>query len=535
MKYPKPILAVLILTCVTYAISLKNDFVTYDDQVILTDNKIVQDFDVKAMFTEVSAFDFVPLTLLSFALENKIFGKTPFIYHLDNLLLHLFNTALVFFLVIGLTGENLFITMVSAALFGIHPMHVESVAWITERKDVLFGAFYLLGLLQFLKFESEKKVKSYVLAFIFFILSALAKPAAVSFPLVLFLISPHFKIRSILEKLPFFGVSLGLIFIHWSTHRVAILVGATPEILSILRQALDSIVFYFSKLTVPTKLSAYYERGAVELGWLDYSIALAGFGFLVFTAVTKKNRRKIILGSLLFFLITLAPTFRIIPLSNNFLFADRYTYLPSIGYTTALVSAMGERLTIKAIAGLITLIFSFMSMARIGVWQDGDILWNDVVTKYPKTSVGYYNIGVANYKRGINEKALEMFKKAISLNPSYLRALVSLALFYKEKSMWNESIVQYQRILEIQPNDPASLLHMGICHFQKGSPKEAIGVFKTATAIYPAFFEAHYNLGVVYYTMNDFAASKIEFLKTLEIEPSYQPAKDFLARMHQTR
>ena len=261
------VIGILLLTSMVYLPSLSNDFTNWDDQGYVLENKLLQDVSLEGLqeiiVTPIGA-NFHPVTMLSLALNYQISGLDPFSYHLFNLLLHLINTLLVFGFIYLLSEKKLEAAVIVALFFAIHPMHVESVAWIAERKDVLYTAFFMASLIYYVRFLDEGNQKAYWWAFVFFVLSLLSKPAAVVLPVVLILID-YLRNKNLLDtkllvqKIPFFVLSLGM---GWYTLRVQTDFGATAgeAIYSISEKVMfasHSIFIYLIKLFVPYGLSAF--------------------------------------------------------------------------------------------------------------------------------------------------------------------------------------------------------------------------------------------------------------------------------------
>ncbi len=310
IQFKKSLALVLVVVAFTYATALQNDFVNFDDELILLENKPVKDFDIYTIFTKPLAEDFVPLTLLTFAIEYKFFGLKPFIYHLDNIILHLLNCILVFFLIIELSGEDTRMSFISSLLFGIHPLHVESVNWVAERKDVLSCFFYLLSLLVYLRYSKTKKVSFYWGAFIFGAMAILAKSFALTLPFVFLLIDYYqgvkIELKIIIEKIPLFIVSFLSILIAWPLLHVMSNTESAISIQNII-YVVPAFCFYISRSVLPVGLSVLYETGATRIGFLAYVITgLVIWGINEFVK-THQSRKNLIIFGLGFFLISGLP------------------------------------------------------------------------------------------------------------------------------------------------------------------------------------------------------------------------------------
>ena len=223
------LLPVLALTAICFLPMLSNGFTNWDDELYVKENPLLKGPDWQGIFSQASASNYHPLTILSLAFNYAISGTDPFSYHLVNWLLHILNTGLVFIFIYKISGKKPYVAAFAAVIFGVHPMHVESVAWVSERKDVLYALFFLLALLQYWRFlETGKRVKA-IFCFVFFVLSLLSKPAAIILPFVLLLLdywygrSVNWKV--VAEKIPFFALSLVFGFITVKVQSADAIVG----------------------------------------------------------------------------------------------------------------------------------------------------------------------------------------------------------------------------------------------------------------------------------------------------------------------
>jgi len=329
--------AVVIITAIAFIPSLSNGFVDWDDPHYVTGNDAIRDLSLRNLgkiFTSSFIGCYCPLAISSYAVEYHFAGLNPFVYHLDNYLMHLMATALVFCF-IYLLSRKTDIAFLSALLFGIHPLHVESVAWVAERKDLLCAIFYLLALITYLVYLKKKKAQYYYLVFLCMMLSLFSKPMAVTLPLI-FMLLDYFndrKIdkRSVLEKIPFFAVALifGIGNLYFQAKFGA--TGLTEGLSFRVYFFLKAIVFYLGKIFAPLNLSAmypYYHVTPERFSEVKYYIMILLFLFAV-VFLSRKYSKKVIFGSA-FFIITILPVLKIVPAGEVFV-ADRYMYLPSIG------------------------------------------------------------------------------------------------------------------------------------------------------------------------------------------------------------
>ena len=359
LKSPKFLLFIIVsFTSIIYFKSLFNDLLFWDDNIYVINNKDITNLSfnsLKTIFSGFYAYCYLPLTMLTYSLEYHFFGLNPFIYHLDNLVLHLFNIILVFIFIYKLSlGSELreintrqyaiSLAFIVALLFAIHPMHVESVAWISERKDLLYSFFFLSSLIFYIKYISQIKssIIHYPLSIILFFLSCLSKPTAVTLPFVLILIDYFFnrfslksKVKLFKEKIPFFILSLLFLIIAFYSQKHEIVVNSADDSYFNLFHRIFlfsfALTFYLYKVIAPFHLSVIHSflGNAKHFPSLYYisSLILLIIPLIIF--ISGKSRKLLIFG-FLFFFTTIALSLQIIP----FRFAivcERYTYIPYIG------------------------------------------------------------------------------------------------------------------------------------------------------------------------------------------------------------
>jgi len=299
---------------------------------------------MRCFFGEIYNLNYQPLVFLTYAIEYHFFELNPKVFHTTNVLFHLLNVLLVFKFIRLISGKNN-VAIVAAIIFAIHPMRVESVTWVTTRRDVLYAFFYLLSLLQYIKYTrsvinepGKFPLKLYVFSIVLFMLSCMSKGMAVSLSLTLILIDYLFERKfdrnAILDKIPFFAISLffGLLAVFATQTDIQKLAAETYNIVERIQFAAYGILFYLYKFILPNNLSAFYpypgfHAGALSFQYLMYTILTVGIlGLVVYS---KKHTRKIIFG-FGFFLVTVFLVLQIWPTGNTIV-ADRYTYIPHIG------------------------------------------------------------------------------------------------------------------------------------------------------------------------------------------------------------
>ena len=535
--------AILVLTFAVYIPSLDNGFTNWDDNPYVTENPLLAHPNVQAILTTPLEGNYHPLTILSLALNYWISGLDPASYHWLSLLLHLANTALVFLFLWALTGGRFWTTVATSLFFGIHPMHVESVAWIAERKDVLFAFFYLLGMIAYLKYLDRRQIVWLGLALLAFVLSAASKPAAVVFPLTLLAIDYYrrrpFSLSMLGEKVPFFAVSLvcGLLTLKAQQFVGAV---ANPHLWSPLQKLLIAsygTVMYVIKLFVPVRLSALYPYPNMQGKGMgpEFYLALVALAVLLPTIVYLCRRNRAVLFGLAFFFINVVLVLQFFTVGQAVM-ADRYTYLPYIGLLFALAWWLDERPATGGapirplVAGSLVLLFPlslFQTWARCDVWQNSETLWNDTIQKYPEAVPAYSGRGLVKVSRGDLAGAEADYSRAIALNPRYRDAYINRAIAYFKMHEYEKSVADRRRATQLEPNNPGNYKEFGSigeAFQQLGRNDSAYAYFNRAIELHPGFAEARNNRGIIKMSGGDLVGAVADFSEVIALNPRYRAA-----------
>jgi tetratricopeptide (TPR) repeat protein len=467
------IAAILALTWLCLSPVVSNDYVTFDDVKYVVYNPAVKSLSresIASMFTTFSGqqYHYVPLTLLSYALEFHFHDLAPRAYHANNLFLHLLNTALCYWLVLRLFADGR-LAAVAALLFGIHPMHVESVAWVAERKDLLYSLFYLTGLIGYVRYVDTGRKRLLVMTFVLFVLSLLSKPMAVSFPLILFIVDYQRKRRlnaaMFLEKLPFFLGSAAICFITLLPKDFPV-VEFEKGYSWFERFLMASYNFnqYVFKALLPQGLSAYHPLPSHVNGVLAMPFLVAPLAALLIVAgvfVLARRNARIAFGAL-FFLASIALVLNFFPL-GNILMAEHYTYLAYIGIFVVFsevffgalesprFSASFKKLLIGA-AVVWLILLGFKSYKRTFVWSNSETLWSDVIVQYPNDAFARYNLADQYMRQMRLMRAIEQYDAALAADPRYFAAHNNRANMYVAMGRYDEAQADYLRSIEINPD-----------------------------------------------------------------------------------
>jgi len=528
MRNHKIILSVIIILLagfIAFSPCLKNGFVNWDDDKYLTENTGVQDLSfsaVKNVFTSFFAGNYHPLTMLSYLIEFQAFKLDPFGYHLTGVVLHLLNSLLVFWLFYILTGKPP-VSLIVAVLFAVHPMHVESVAWISERKDLLYSLFFVLSLIAYCYYLREGRKKIYYLSLSAFVLSLLSKAMAITLPVVLILVDYilHRKYgkdkMALKEKAPFFILSLifGILAVISQFSADAVRDGGPSGLVSKLAVSCYGVSFYINRILLPLKLSCLYPYFSIMKGGALFLYPIITVGFLAFSVIwSGKYTRKVIFGSL-FFLITLLPVLQFIPIGETFV-ADRYTYLPAIGifyvlaegcvwlYARKTGRSLLARVLLAAVFVIIAVFLIFGARQRCRVWKDNISLWSDVLSKYPNVATAYNNRGAEYTARKEYDKARADLTAALALDPNYYEAYFNLGSLYASKGNYDEAVKLGNQTLKINPDYTNAYNLLAVIYGLTGKHAEAVDICKEVIRIKPDDFQAYVNLCGAYGSLGNF-------------------------------
>lgn len=539
---PVVLAIVLAITFVAFLPCLNNGFVNWDDPEYVVYNPLIRSLspsNIVQMFTTHLTGKYNPLVLLSFAFEFQAVKLHPFLYHFTNLILHLFNVALVFALVRRL-WNNLSLALLTALLFGIHPMQVEAVAWITGRKDVLFAFFYLSALLAYLSYlKTDKKVhKPFYLTAVFFLLSLFSKLMAMTLPLILLLLDRQARGRiskdDLIEKIPFCFFAAAFMIPTWmAAHSVNAFPGT--ELYGFFDRILLSVYalwVYLVKLIVPFRLSAFHSHPSTYVELFFALTVMAAFGIGIYQL--NKND-KFFTFCMLFFLLTIWPVLHLLEINDSIIY-ERFLYLPSVGIFLLLarifvaltedevaITTTSQRLLLF-FCGVYILTFAFITFNRCKVWNDSETLWTDVLKKYPETAVAHNNLGNFYVGDGEADKALMHFNLAIALAPRYTDAYYNKGNMMAKKDNFEEAIVMYSKTIELDPFYIGAYNNRGNMYLLSGQYDKALKDYNTLVEMNPMAVSSYLNRGTCRAMIGNYRGALEDFEKVLQLNPSNELA-----------
>lgn len=538
---------ILLVTAIAYSNSLTNGFVNWDDDLYVYTNQDIRHLDgaaVHEFFTGYFVKMYAPVTMISYAIDYQIGKLDAITYHCTNLVLHLFNVALVFCLIFLLTRQTA-IAAICAAFFGIHPLHVESVAWISERKDLLYSLFYLGGLIAYISYDNSRRRKYYFIAILLFLLSLLSKSAAVTFPLILLLIDYYrgkkLELKNSLDKIPFFLMAIGFGVLSLLSQKVIgknvdYVVGYT--VLDRVFLGAYSFAFYLVKSIIPSGLSALHPmpmkpEGVLPLKYYLSVFIFAGFLWLfvrAFKSKTNETLRKDVIFGLLFFVFTIALIL-FIPVGEAVV-AERYTYIPYIGIFMIVgrlyLHFKQKKLSFlpnaaqwyTAVIVVAIALFAGVTYGRNRVWKDTVSLFSDVIAKDPDAGLAYNNRGNIRMDQKNFRGAMEDYNKAIELK--YQDAYNNRGILRNKLGDYRKAIEDFDKAVLHNKLDRAKVYYnRGIAKLKLGDFKGAEEDFDNSIRIDSRYSSAYVNRGLVRYEkLSDFKGAISDFDLAISISPS---------------
>ena len=537
--------------------SVLNDFVNFDDAVLVYKNPIVARGVTAqgvawACTANVSNM-WYPLTLISYMLDSQVYGLKPWGYHLTNVLLHAATTVILFVALYRMTGD-LWASALATLLFAIHPLRVEAVAWVGERKSPLSGLFFVLTIAAYVAYARRPlSLARYLAVAGMFTLGLLAKPTIVTLPILLLLLDywplgrwpvaiPGARQEAndsgtrresvlwlVLEKIPllFLSVACSVAAVLTQADNLASL--ESVPIPARIANALISYAVYLGQFFWPVKLAAFYPRVEGVPAWQVASASLV-LAVLSLAALVSWRKQPAVLVGWLWYLGALVPMIGLVSIGKHAR-ADRYTYLPQIGLCIAVV--WGVRWAVERLCsdwparrwlygiGDALVVAGLMACAwqQTSYWHDSETLWSHTLDCTSQNPLAWNNLGLALADRGQFEEAFTDFRKALEIDPDYALAHYSFGVTLAGRGRLDEAIVHYRKALDIDPDYALGHYNLGNALVGRGQLDEAIDHYRKALDIKPDSAAAHYNLGVALAGRGELDEAIGHYRKALEIEP----------------
>ncbi len=538
--------------------STGHDFVNYDDPAYVTDNIHVRKGltypNVLWAFTTLHAENWHPITWLSHMLDSKIYGLNPKGHHATNILFHVANTLLLLYLLYS-TTRNYWQSLFVAALFALHPLHVESVAWIAERKDLLSAFSGFVTLILYSRYARRPRPLTYLVSLLAFAVGLMAKPMLVTLPFVMLLYdfwplgrvqfkrphmendpyasrtnySPSTPSRLILEKIPFFVLTLASCIITYLAQRKGGAVADAQLVPLLFRiiNALLSYVRYISNMLWPHNLAPMHPLPPtlmIEQGIIA-GLILFGISYLVYRLA---HLHPSIPTGWLWYLGTLVPVIGFIQVGRQSM-ADRYTYIPLIGLfimiswgVPVILKNFLYRRTALSVAAIVVLI-ALMTLTRtqLSYWKDTATLFDHATKAGVNNQEAYRLLGDALVQQGKLPEAEHFFLEALRIQPDYEDVHANLGGIYMKQGRVREALSHYQEVIRMDPRNDQANYNLGLAFGILGNLEESIRYFNAAVDLNPNFAEAHCNLGIALVRAGRLDDGIYHFNKALQIKPDF--------------
>ena len=529
------ICAVLALaTFVAFEQVRDSEFVYDDGQYVTKNPQVIGGITFESViwaFTTTYAANWHPLTWLSHMLDCQLFGLNPLWHHLTSLLFHVANTLLLFAVLKRMTGR-IWPSAFVAAAFALHPLRVESVAWVAERKDVLSGFCWMLTMAAYVRYTEQPGIRRYLLVILALCLGLMAKPMIVTLPFVLLLLDywplgrfqgghqsqrPRPKSakssypkshtwRLIREKIPLFFIAMVSSIVTYTVQQrwgAMVQVERLPLNLRI-SNALVSYVGYIAKMVYPSRLAVLYPYPVGGFAaWQMMISFMALVGVSVGLLYTLRRRRYLTVGWL-WYLGTLVPVIGLVQVGVQSM-ADRYTYLPAIGiFIIVAWGAAGlfakwrhQKIVLRILSGLVLAAMLMGTRVQVRHWKNSLTLYGHALAVTENNYIMQNNYGYAMLKEGRGKEAVIHIREALRIHPDYLQARRQLGYALTLQGKFKEAVREYQKVLHVQPDNPHALNGLGVALLREGKFDEAIACFIEALRIKPDYTEAQKNLRYV--------------------------------------
>ena len=539
-----------LITLVLYLPSLRQGFLPYDDQQYVTENLQVQAGLTWQGLTWAFGYhagNWHPLTWLSHMLDCQFYGLKPAGHHLTNVLLHVSNTLLLFLLLSQMTGA-LWRSACVAALFAWHPLHVESVAWVAERKDVLSACFWMLTLLSYGYYAAKPRASSYLLTLFVFILALMAKPMVVTLPFVLLLLDfwPLQRIRGLTtstspfpqldwkrllwEKLPFFTLTIVACALTVSAQAPAIVSTAGLPISQRIMHAFLAYGHYLQVTFVPRGLSIYYPY-VIDIPRATIVIVGILLALITFSTLRSTRRQPYLIVGWLWYLGTLVPVIGLVQVGDQ-AWADRYTYLPLIGVFIALVWGLTEWIKspslLKASALSTAVLLLVLTTLQMSHWRSTRTLFEHAAKVTPNNFMAVTMLGSLLAQEGKLDEAVAHYHQALQYKPQYAEAYFFLGNALDQQGKLDAAIAAYQQALRFKPIQEQTHILLGVALAKQKKFKEAQDHYQAALKLNPESAAAHNNLARLLHSEGRLSEAIEHFSLALKFDPDLAQAHNNL-------
>jgi protein O-mannosyl-transferase len=533
------------------------EFVNFDDPIYVTGNMFIRHGftldGIACAFNGIYASMWHPLTWISHMMDIQLFGMDPGMHHLTSVVLHILNSILLFFLFERMTG-TLWRSAAVAALFALHPIHVESVAWISERKDVLSTFFLILTMLSYYRYTRTRTIGSYLLVVVTYSLGIMAKPMLVTLPFLLLLLDfwplrrqelfpyadslqaakdviPLINLKGafklVLEKAPLMIMAFVVSGVTYYAQLNGGVVNSLDRVPAAtrLQNIITAYATYLGKMIWPMHLAVYYPYR-----WHFSIVAITAYilflSIVTIAALISARRSPYFTIGWFWYMGVLVPVVGIVQVGSQAM-ADRYSYISLVGIFVIIVWGLTDligrtRLARAALlAALIVVLVSFagLSWIQVGTWKDSETLFSHAIAVTKDNHMAHNNLGVALYERGDVEGAMEEYRESLRIMPSYVNANCNLGLALAGRKLYAEAFNYYQKCIHIKPEYSEAHYNMGVALSDMGRKNDAIVQYREVLKNYPKHENAHNNLGTLLAEKGDLEGAIYHYRKAIETNP----------------
>lgn len=533
------------ITFVVFGQTLGHEFVNYDDLVYVSENPRIHgglnQHSVAWAFTHSHSHNWHPLTTMSHMLDWQMFGAKAGLHHLVNVLLHSANAVLLFLLLQQLTS-SIWRSGFVAGVFAIHPLHVESVAWIAERKDVLSGFFFFLTLFVYIAYTRKPNIGRYFTMSILLACGLMSKPMLVTLPAILLLLDywPLSRFQKLsatkllIEKIPLLVLSIG--------SAVATLIAQRGDIVQIAHlplswratNAVSVYLIYVWQMIWPTRLATIYPHPGPLPIWEAIGAA-ALLGLITIAVFALRKRRPYLVTGWFWYLIMLVPVIGLVQVGSQ-AHADRYTYLPQIGLyiaiTWALVDLAGSipyrRQVFAATGSIVIALFAWRAAIQTSYWHDTERLWKHTFAVTGRNDIAHFNFGEFLLKRHRLDEAIAQLQIPLASNPADPDVNFQLGSALMEKGEFDAAARHFKTTLKVQPENPEAATNLGSVLLNSGKIDAAVEHYRNVLRQQPNSALAHYNLAVGLHRLGQLPEAIAHYKEALRVDPNYPDAAEFL-------
>jgi tetratricopeptide (TPR) repeat protein len=540
-------IAAAVLAGLTFAVfspALENGFVNFDDYTYVSRNPQVlhglSRDGLRWAFTTYQAANWHPLTWLSLQLDAYLWGTGPEGFHRTSVLLHAVNAALLFLALRALTS-SFWRSAAVALLFGLHPLRVESVAWIAERKDVLSTCFGFLALWGYALYAARPGIGRYLVVFVALALSLLCKPMLVTLPCLVLVLdwwplgrvgSPRDWLRLSAEKMPLFLLvaAFAVVTFHAQGNQGAIMELEDSPLTVRLANAVTSYVIYVGKTFWPLNLAAYYPHPGTMLQLPELVAAALVLAVVTGVAIALRRKASYLLTGWLWFLGTLVPVIGLVQVGKQ-AYADRYTYFPQVGLLIAVCWGVADVARARGphwqraagtLLGVAATLLAILTVRQIAVWHDSITLWEHSLRVTGPSATGLANLAETLEERNEPTKATELYRKAIALSPKIAQGYINLGTNLQNQGKLDEAAEQFEKVRELMPDSPMGHTNLALVRKMQGKLDEAARLFEEARRVAPNEPERYLNLGMIEEERQNFERAASYYRSALELQESPQ-------------